>query len=555
MQSGSSKIFELFNGDKIFNVPKYQRAFTWKEENLTDFLDDLKNHRGNKEYFLGTFLFHQKSNRGEYEVIDIVDGQQRLTTIILFQKELIKLLENKSKVVTTKTYNKYVKDRDEVYKLELENDDNTFFHNLIDDEKLDNIETPSQKKLIFAKQFFNKQLKELSTSKLEHIYKTLIDAEIIIYIVNKISDATQIFELLNDRGRKLSNLEGVKSFLMYKISSLKLKDFEQPINDIQGNFSSIYRIIEKYSINENDVLRYHTITFEKTKPEDYNKPAKFIKNKINIQFTKLTDDYLIKNEILNYVKRLKRSFDIFKDIKENNLNSKNFEKLIMVGRVNPFYPFLMKIYNEDKERYDEFVSILLKFTIKATFIGLQNRNDKFYRYIRDNNNLFEAFKWPLRDNWWNINNRFDTVLEYKNFYEWINKNMVKFILFEYENSLRNSKGYPSLSIENYFETDERTKFSIEHITAQKSKGLTFDDDFKENYLHSLGNLVLDSKSSNSRKNNNATEDKVVEFNKAPIMSQNELNNEKIEWTNLSEVKKFIDNRNKILIEYIKVNFG
>lgn len=61
MQSGNSKIEDLFNADRIFNVPKYQRAYTWTIENLTDFLTDLLNHRGEKSYFLGTFLFTKKA--------------------------------------------------------------------------------------------------------------------------------------------------------------------------------------------------------------------------------------------------------------------------------------------------------------------------------------------------------------------------------------------------------------------------------------------------------------------------------------------------------------
>ena len=553
MQSGNSKIFELFNGDKIFNVPKYQRAFTWQKENLNDFLDDLINHRGDKDYFLGTFLFHQQPNRGEYEIIDIVDGQQRLTTIILFQKELIKIIQNNSDKVTDKTFHKYVKDRDGVYKLELDNDDDTFLHNLIDNEKICNIETPSQKNLLTAKKYFQDELKKLSFEKLEKMYETLIYAEIILYIVNKISDATQIFELLNDRGRRLTSLEGIKSFLMYKISSLKLKDFEQPIKRIQDSLSSIYRIIEQNSIDEKNVLRYHTITFEKV--EDYNEPDKYIKNRINKLFDNSRSDDTIKREILDYVKRLERSFYIFKKIKQNSMKSDNLNKLFMVGRVSPFFPFLMKIYDEEINRFDDFVSILLKFTFKATFIGLKNRNEKFYKYIKNNNNLFETFKLPINDNWWNINNRFTDVLSYRNYYEWINKNMVKYILFEYENSLRQIKGYPLLTIENYFESDERRKISIEHITAQKCRNVQFDDDFEENYLHSLGNLVLDSKASNSRKGNNAVQDKIEEYDKAPIMSQNELNNTTIDWNNLDEVKAFIDKRNSDLQEYVNKNFG
>jgi uncharacterized protein with ParB-like and HNH nuclease domain len=552
MQSGNSTISELFNSDRIFNVPKYQRAFTWIEENLLDFFDDLINHRGSKNYFLGTLLFHQKGNRGDYEIIDIVDGQQRLTTTIVFQKILINILkERNSSKISNKTYYRYVKDADNVYKLELENDDNSFLHaNILDDETATNIETPSQKKLLFAKTYFYDNLSKLTDEKLEHIYDVLTNAEIILYVVNKISDATQIFELLNDRGRRLTELEGIKSFLMYKISSLHLKEFDQPINDIQGNFSSIYRLMEQYHLNEKEILRYHTIAFEKSKVEDYDKPDKYIKEKINGLFENSEQDEIIKTEILDYVKHLKKSFDIVKAIKTNTLKSQNLDNLLMIGRVNPFYPFLMIVYEKNKDDFDKFTHYLTQFTFRATLIGLQNQNEKFYGFIRNNNNLIEIFKLPMNGNWWNINIRVQNTLSFRNFYNSINKNIVKYILFKYENKLREKSGFPLLSLTNYFETDERKKFSIEHISAQKSKNLVYNDDFEQNYLHSLGNLVLDSKASNSRKNNDTIDEKLSEYDKAPLMSQNELNNEQLDWSDIEQVKVFIDNRNDKMLKFI-----
>ncbi len=552
MQSGNSTISELFNSDRIFSVPKYQRSFTWVEDNLLDFFDDLLNHRGNKSYFLGTLLFHQKPNRGEYEIIDIVDGQQRLTTTIIFQKALISILKDRNSTkISNKTYFRYIKDADNVYKLELENDDNAFLHaSILDDENATNIETPSQKKLIFAKTYFKDNLKKLSTEKLEHIYDILTNAEVILYVVNKISDATQIFELLNDRGRRLTELEGIKSFLMYKISSLHLKEFDQPINDIQGNFSSIYRLMEQNNLNDKEILRYHTIAFEKSKIEDYDKPDKFIKDKINSLFDKSEHDEVIKTEILDYVKRLKKSFDISKCIKTNLPKSQNLDNLVMIGRVNPFYPFLMIVYDKHRNDFDTFNFYLTQFTFRASLIGLQNQNEKFYNFIRNNDNLLDIFKLPIQGNWWNINVRVQNALSYRNFYNSINKNIVKYILFKYENKLREKSGFPLFTLSNYFETDERKKISIEHISSQKSKNLVYDEEFEQNYLHSLGNLVLDSKASNSRKNNDTIDEKLSEYDKAPIMSQNEINEVLIDWSDIQQVKNFIDQRNLKLVEYI-----
>ena len=554
MQNGAVKLFDLFNGDRIFNIPKYQRTYAWKDDNLEYFLDDLLNQRGDKSYFLGTLLFHKKENRGDYEIIDVVDGQQRLTTVIIFMKVIIEKLESKnSSKVTKKTYARYIYD-EENYKLELENEDSGFLHNnIFGSKKSSSVETPSQKRLVDAKVYFDKELSKLNLEKLERIYDVLINSDVILYIVDKISDATQIFELLNDRGRKLTNLEGVKSFLMYRIGCLQLKDTgEQSINVIQDSFSSIYRLIEKHNINENDLLRYHTIAFEKSKTDDYNSPDKFIKNKINGLFEKNINDIKIKDKVIGYVERLTDSFNIFSEIKNNTIKCNKLNDLIMIGRINPFYPLMLKVYANDKDSLCMFIDNLVKFTFKATLVSLRsNGESEFYKWVRKNEFEANDIKTPLIDNWWNINNRTNEVLEYRNFYEWVSKNITKYILFSYENHLRKEKGYPLLTKENYFSSDSREKLSIEHITAQRVKNIKFDDNFKENYLHSLGNLVIDTTSSNSRKNNKNINDKMGEFIKAPIMSQNEINEVDADWSNLTDIKSFIDNRNDRIINFIK----
>jgi len=557
MQNGNIKLKDLFNGDRIFNIPKYQRTYAWKDDNLEYFLEDLLNQRGEKSYFLGTLLFHQKNNRGEYEVIDVVDGQQRLTTIMIFMKSIIQILKDKNSTkVTNKTFSRYIYDG-ENYKLELENEDNSFLQNtILNDNEVSIQETPSQKRLMEAKIYFQKELSKQNIDVLEKLMEILINSDVILYVVDKISDATQIFELLNDRGRKLTSLEGVKSFLMYRIGCLNLKDDgEQAINSIQDNFSAIYRLIEKNSINENDLLRYHTIAFENSKTDDYNNSAKFIKTKINELFNNQADikitDTKIKEEIIDYVDRLKTSFNLYEQIKNNKQNCSKMDDLIMIGRVNPFYPLMMNIYNEDKNYLNNFIYDLVKFTFRATLIGLRNDNEGFYTHIRKNENFSELFQVIISDNWWNINKRVTEVLEYRNFYEWVNKNMVRYILFSYENNLRAIKGYPSLTLENYFSTNKREKLSIEHITAQKTKSLDFDDDFKENYLHSIGNLVIDTVSSNSRKGKKGVDEKMSEFTQAPLMSQNEINESITNWTDINEVKKYIDLRNTKIIEFVK----
>ena len=74
----------------MFNIPKYQRAYAWQEKQLADFVDDIENQRLDKAYFFGTILFQEKGkSENDFEYIDIVDGQQRITTLIIFMKLLL----------------------------------------------------------------------------------------------------------------------------------------------------------------------------------------------------------------------------------------------------------------------------------------------------------------------------------------------------------------------------------------------------------------------------------------------------------------------------------
>lgn len=554
MQTGKSTVKNIFDGTRIFNVPIYQRAYSWKKENLQDFLSDLINQYNDKPYFLGSFLFHIREKRNDFEVIDIVDGQQRLTTFIIFIRELIKkLLEKNSNIVSKRTERIFIKDED-VFKLELSNEDTAFLHNyILSDYPSDKIQTktPSQKLLLESRKFFTEEIGKLDIEVLERIYNVSTEADVLLYVVDEINSATQIFELLNDRGRPLTDLEAIKSFLMYNIGSLS-KNPNQLIAKIQINFGEIYRLIENAKLNEKDILRYHTIAFESS---DEDAKA-FIKAKILKYInTKPQSQEEIISEINRYALRLKESFEVYTKIQNLKKSNKELCKLFMIGRVAPFYPLLMKTLKENPTDFDEMLRYLTKFTFRATLIGLRsNAESQINSWLKNNSNQLERLNGIVRDNWWNINNRAKEVLAWKNFYKTIGNNILKFMLFSYENSLRQQKGFPTLGFDEYFIETEREKLSIEHITAQKAKELELDDDFKENYLHNIGNLVIDCKASNSSKGNKNTENKQESYEKAPLMSQNEINTVSCDWHDLEQIKQFVSNRENLLKQFVKDTF-
>ena len=95
MESGLKKISDIFQGEVIFTIPQYQRAYSWESPQWDEFYDDLRYHNSNQKYFFGTLLLKDAENEKPFNLIEVVDGQQRTTTIIIFINVLLYLLKQK----------------------------------------------------------------------------------------------------------------------------------------------------------------------------------------------------------------------------------------------------------------------------------------------------------------------------------------------------------------------------------------------------------------------------------------------------------------------------
>jgi len=303
MENGQKEISQLFDGRKIFCIPNYQRSYAWSEKQLKDFFDDLKNQREDKDYFFGTILFKEGGKEEEFDKIEIVDGQQRMTTIIIFIKVLINYLKEKGED-TEILEGTYIKKYNKT-KFRVQETDNEFFQTYIledNENPTEAIKTPSQRKLLFAKEYFHKELVPflMHSDELMSFKKRLESAKLLTYSVLDEADASLIFETTNDRGKPLTNLEKIKSFLMYK-SYIASKE-EAPRDLLQKiflRFSEIYRTLEKIEnkIDEDSVLQYHFIAYEKwDKKRDYQLYLENIKKKVNEMIKESSEE-----DILNYI--------------------------------------------------------------------------------------------------------------------------------------------------------------------------------------------------------------------------------------------------------------
>lgn len=323
MTPTQSTLKEFFQGEKQFFIPVYQRAYSWEDAQWRDFLEDLEEAtKGENHYFFGNVLLEKREN-GEF---DIIDGQQRLSTIIIFVRCLVNVLDSKGYDKNT------LKEREEDY-LEFRNKpklnaleyDRDYFRDVIihNDDNKHKPQTLSQDRIKKAKDFFIKELKKREIDRLESIFAAMQNAQIIkLEFANK-KDSVLMFELQNNRGKDLTNMEKLKSYLAYQIYTYSDKESaESKLNEMVSVFKEIYRVVSGIKqLDEDDILRYFNIATSKygfayrenENDKNYKKELKDIRE----SGAKLA-------WIDRYVKELKNAFFDFKTFIESKSEYKEY---------------------------------------------------------------------------------------------------------------------------------------------------------------------------------------------------------------------------------------
>ena len=584
MESGLKSISDLFDGTKQFCIPEYQRAYAWENKNVRDFIDDVLAHPEGHKYFYGTILLRDKGKDKDFELLEVIDGQQRITTITILFFILLKELQTRGSTMydINIKQEKYIRYHDRS-KLKLGDDnDYEFFLTYIlskdkDDINFQEFTTPAQELLWKAKHIMIDKLKELELNKLEAIVNIIENAEILVYSEKESAEAALIFETTNDRGKSLTNLEKIKSFLMYKtfLSQSQKHDSADMIGKIYSRFGEIYRVIENCkslfkqkeitAVEEDQICQYNFIGFYLWKGKaDYQNYLDVLKSHINMLTSQKQFEEVI-NFIEKYTASLKETFTNF--TKLISLKNKAIDEIYYLDRIAIFYPLLLKSYHldktENKSQLSELLEICSKLSFRVFSLRFKRTNDLdiyLNKLCRDFIGDFDSLKRNLSNK---INESapisgFVEKLKSQNFYTNEYSKTMNFLFWKYENYLR-MNFQPicgEMPYEELTNKDRRYKISIEHITAQALKnGCQFcnisTDEFKETYLHSLGNLTIDPQSSNSSKGAEIWDTKNEKyFEKAPFKTQLELSDYVDIETKLWD-EKCINKRRDRIIEVAK----
>ena len=269
---------EIFN-EQFFVIPDYQRGYAWEKKQVEELLNDIKHLMDDGvdlKHYTGTIVLSQPDNTSnEYHV---VDGQQRLTTLSVVLHVLSTYLSGDEKSNFIKKYLWRGEIGSEQAVLTLNKDTRKYFENVIITEHESSTELATleaHNRLLECKQvtkkWFITELGDASSLQRIKTIQNTIENELgfLVYAPKEDDETGVMFEVINNRGKGLSELEKVKNYLIYCSVKLKAKTLRKKIDDgwseILFNLNAAKKI---FTEDEAAFLRYCvTVYFSASKNE------------------------------------------------------------------------------------------------------------------------------------------------------------------------------------------------------------------------------------------------------------------------------------------------
>ncbi|MBZ7940207.1 DUF262 domain-containing HNH endonuclease family protein [Campylobacter sp. LH-2024] len=283
---------DLFSKDRTYSVPKYQRNYSWSEDQWEDLWSDIEDlEKSNYPHFMGSIVLQETK---DVKNIDIIDGQQRLSTLSIFiaavivyiddlvKKDKDKIDNEKRKEIFNKKYLGYESSTTLkiVPKLTLNKTNNNFFTTYIINQNIPDKPTLSdadKSNLLLHKafDFFQKKIKEKFQKEdgkkiAEYVEMIGEQLKFIVIVVQNELDAYVLFQTLNARGAELTAADLLKNYFLSllkndfgaleqansiwedindKISTEKIPDFLRSVINFQTDLVTKNRLFKEVRKN------------------------------------------------------------------------------------------------------------------------------------------------------------------------------------------------------------------------------------------------------------------------------------------------------------------
>lgn len=480
-----------------FRVPVYQRNYDWRFENCEKlFKDIIECSQENKIHFIGTIVYLNYCNSSALDECLIIDGQQRITTLVLLIKALrdIAIEQRNDRVKNDAEECLFNTNCDEINRLKLKpiKKDNTQLELLLDDR----IESINQKSNIYKNYSTCVNLIHAALEnrkQLSDIWDGLLNLELVEITLEKDKDDAQlIFESINSTGVDLTSSDLIRNYLLMELKDSKEQEYlyekywlciEENLNSIDSNKTNLEKYFYDFLIMKNKNYIKETDVYEIFKK--YCKENSYTKEEVLIELKNFSKYYklLIDGENTEYSGDIIKAAEMFRILNHNTA-----------------YPFLMVVLDDyenkviNEEDLKKILNLFGNYALRRLICGVPSSNLRrfyatlYYKIFKKEENkkkyykAIEAYICSLKtEDVFPHDNLFEERLKTENLYKKLS--VLKYLLENVEN-------FDSKELINF------DNLTIEHIMPQTlSKGWRdmLGNNYREiheKYLHTIGNLSV-----------------------------------------------------------------
>ena len=503
MQASVMQVNDFIGDKRTLVIPVYQRNYDWRETDCERLFDDLKFIADNGgEHFIGTFVYQHKPAAGIFQEYIIIDGQQRITSIILFAKALCDLTDDaelKKDIRATFIKHSGGKLKDKCKLRPSEYDCATFEKLMTDDAPDEDIFSPQEKNsALYRNYLFFLEKISASNKTPQELHDAIYQLRIVSILLQD-ENPQEIFESLNSTGLDLKKADLIRNFLLmplaydaqeelYKKYWLEIENLLRPSDNVE-NFLVQYLITKRRTDTVTDTKK------QRLSPRNLYDVFKIFSK------SNFADAETCLKDLFRYAKFFRRVlFDAdTKFEKLSALDKKFYELTFLLKAANAPIILMYLLDRCEKNHFNEttfinFVDALISLTFRAKICGNAGITSQFagnvLARLDKENFLDEKIFWQVvtfgkgRYAFPNDKN-FQAALVNNNLYETIKSDGCKYLLYSLERAAR-AKELPAYS-----------EATVEHILPQKLNAgwknyLRARNDLSvhEVLLHTLGNLTL-----------------------------------------------------------------
>lgn len=412
LSANKEKLHSFFQGTNQYQIPFFQRSYVWKKDNWEELWDNILEEKQaykdgqESEHFIGTIIIKQKlSETLGINPFDLIDGQQRLTTICILLKTIQDSLQNDANKNFINSLLTFIDANGKQHiRISHSKIDTKYFSEIIFSKNLNSDLTFDDYKDEIADKlnniqkcyyYFKNKTKLLDQVDLMTITTIILQKLPVIHMaLAKEDDVQQIFDTINSLGIKLTTGELLKNYLF---ASIKVEPFYNEYWEIV--FEEDEDDVKFWNENKTagriprTVIELFLHSFLTIKTEKLSKLESLFKEYKNY-LKDATDDVKIE-----FAKELKEYADIYRkfpsDINLKEFAYSDFEKrffyLINKLDINTVMPLVLYIYKNisDINERKNIIEALESYLVRRTACRFTTKNY---------NNLFVSIMGEMKKN-------------------------------------------------------------------------------------------------------------------------------------------------------------